>query len=158
MTNPKATALIQNYSDEALWNFINDRNHNLTRAFEPLVELQDENHPKVNKLGEITFSVSERLLVCSIAVAHSLNERSGKKEAQPGRLWRRPRPSAATAKEKYGREGHMKKYVCDICGYVYDPAVGDEEGGIAPGTAFEDLPEDWVCPLCQEGKEVFEIA
>lgn len=79
MTNPKAITLIQNYSDEALWKFINERNHGLTRAFEPIWELQDEAHPEVHKLGEIEFSVSERLLVCSVAVAHSLNERSGKK-------------------------------------------------------------------------------
>ena len=38
----------------------------------------------------------------------------------------------------------MKKYECDTCGYVYDPAVGDPDGGIAPGTAFEDIPDDWV--------------
>ena len=50
----------------------------------------------------------------------------------------------------------MKKYVCSICGYVYDPAVGDEDNGIAPGTAFEDLPEDYVCPLCGASKDVFE--
>lgn len=50
----------------------------------------------------------------------------------------------------------MDSYVCTLCGYVYDPDKGDEDGGIEPGTAFEDLPEDWVCPLCQQGKEVFE--
>jgi len=49
----------------------------------------------------------------------------------------------------------MGKYVCDVCGYVYDPAVGDEENGVEPGTAFEDLPDDWVCPLCGAGKEDF---
>ena len=49
----------------------------------------------------------------------------------------------------------MKKYVCNICGYVYDPAVGDHNIGIAAGTAFEDLPEDWVCPLCASPKEDF---
>ncbi|MEE3444318.1 MAG: rubredoxin, partial [Methanobrevibacter sp.] len=49
----------------------------------------------------------------------------------------------------------MKKYVCDTCGYVYDPEVGDPDNGIAAGTAFEDLPEDWVCPLCGVGKEDF---
>ena len=49
----------------------------------------------------------------------------------------------------------MKKYVCDVCGYVYDPAVGDPDSGIAPGTAFEDLPADWVCPLCGVGKDQF---
>jgi len=49
----------------------------------------------------------------------------------------------------------MKKYECDFCGYIYDPAEGDTARGIAPGTAFEDLPGDWVCPVCGEGKEVF---
>lgn len=52
----------------------------------------------------------------------------------------------------------MKKYVCVICGYVYDPAAGDPDNGIAPGTAFEDLPADWVCPLCGVGKEDFKEA
>ena len=51
----------------------------------------------------------------------------------------------------------MKKYVCVVCGYVYDLAAGDPDAGIAPGTAFEDLPEDWVCPLCSVGKDDFEV-
>jgi rubredoxin len=50
----------------------------------------------------------------------------------------------------------MKKYVCTVCGYVYDPAVGDPENGIAPGTAFENLPDDWSCPECGVGKDSFE--
>ena len=50
----------------------------------------------------------------------------------------------------------MKKYRCVICGYIYDPSEGDPEGGIEPGTAFEDLPDDWVCPLCGAGKQEFE--
>ena len=50
----------------------------------------------------------------------------------------------------------MKKYRCTICDWIYDPAKGDPEGGIAPGTAFEAIPEDWVCPLCGAGKEQFE--
>ncbi|ETA82093.1 MULTISPECIES: rubredoxin [Youngiibacter] len=50
----------------------------------------------------------------------------------------------------------MKSYVCTVCGYVYDPAVGDEENGVAPGTSFDDLPADWVCPLCGVGKDQFE--
>ena len=49
----------------------------------------------------------------------------------------------------------MKKYVCDVCGWVYGPEVGDPEGRIAPGTAFEDIPDDWVCPLCGVGKDEF---
>ena len=49
----------------------------------------------------------------------------------------------------------MKKYVCDVCGWVYDPAVGDPDNGVAPGTAFEGIPDDWVCPLCGVGKDEF---
>lgn len=50
----------------------------------------------------------------------------------------------------------MDKYVCGPCGYVYDPAGGDPENGIVAGTAFADLPEDWVCPVCGAPKEMFE--
>ena len=60
------------------------------------------------------------------------------------------------------------KYVCEVCGYIYDPAEGDPDGGIAPpaegdpdggiapGTAFEDIPDDWVCPICGVGKDSFK--
>ncbi len=50
----------------------------------------------------------------------------------------------------------MKKYVCGVCGYVYDPAVGDPENGVSPGTAFDDLPDDWVCPVCGADKDAFD--
>lgn len=49
----------------------------------------------------------------------------------------------------------MDKYICDVCEWVYDPEVGDPENGIQPGTKFEDLPDDWVCPLCGVGKDQF---
>ena len=49
----------------------------------------------------------------------------------------------------------MQKYVCDVCGYVYDPAEGDPDNGVDAGTAFADLPEDWVCPLCGASKDDF---
>lgn len=51
----------------------------------------------------------------------------------------------------------MKKYICTACGYVYDPEVGDPENGIVAGTPFEALPEEWACPLCGLGKDVFEV-
>ncbi|HEG43517.1 MAG TPA: rubredoxin [Phycisphaerales bacterium] len=51
----------------------------------------------------------------------------------------------------------MKKYECTLCGWVYDPAIGDPDNGVEPGTAFEDVPEDWVCPGCGAGKEDFEV-
>ncbi len=50
----------------------------------------------------------------------------------------------------------MKAYRCIICQYLYDPAAGDPDNGVAPGTPFEDLPDDWVCPLCGAGKDMFE--
>ena len=49
----------------------------------------------------------------------------------------------------------MEKYECTVCGYVYDPVKGDPENGIDMGTPFNKLPEDWVCPQCGVGKEVF---
>ncbi|NYT18522.1 MAG: rubredoxin [Methanobacteriales archaeon] len=50
----------------------------------------------------------------------------------------------------------MQKYICTPCGYVYDPEEGDAMSGVDPGTAFEDLPEDWLCPMCGAGKEMFK--
>ncbi len=50
----------------------------------------------------------------------------------------------------------MDKYKCEVCGYVYDPSAGDPDSGIAPGTPFEQIPEDWECPLCGVTKEMFK--
>ncbi|MBO5239404.1 MAG: rubredoxin [Lachnospiraceae bacterium] len=50
----------------------------------------------------------------------------------------------------------MQKYFCNPCGYTYDPEKGDPEHGIAPGTAFEDIPDDWVCPVCGVSKDMFQ--
>jgi rubredoxin len=50
----------------------------------------------------------------------------------------------------------MDKYVCTICGYVYDPAEGDPDNGVNPGTAWADVPDDWECPICGAGKDAFE--
>lgn len=50
----------------------------------------------------------------------------------------------------------MQKYVCKVCGYVYDPTKGDPDSGAQPGTAFESLPASWVCPVCGAPKSEFE--
>jgi len=50
---------------------------------------------------------------------------------------------------------NMKKYVCTACGYVYEPEQGDPDSGIKPGTPFEELPDDWVCPVCGAAKSLF---
>jgi len=51
----------------------------------------------------------------------------------------------------------MKKYVCNACGWIYDPETGDPDSGIAPGTPFEQLPDSFVCPVCGVGKDMFEV-
>ncbi|HOD28207.1 MAG TPA: rubredoxin [Syntrophales bacterium] len=61
-------------------------------------------------------------------------------------------PPAAPAAEKAAR------YVCSVCGYEYDPEKGDPDSGVSPGTPFEDLPDDWACPVCGAGKSQFEKA
>jgi len=65
------------------------------------------------------------------------------------------RETAITHPKHTIKSTDMKKYVCNVCGYEYDPQVGDPDSGIAPGTAFEDIPADWVCPVCGVGKEDF---
>ncbi len=50
----------------------------------------------------------------------------------------------------------MQKYVCTVCGYIYDPALGDPDNGVQPRTKFEDVPEEWVCPVCGAPKSDFE--
>ena len=54
------------------------------------------------------------------------------------------------------KEENMDKYQCAVCGYIYDPAEGDADSGIERGTSFEDIPDDWVCPICGADKSQFE--
>lgn len=66
---------------------------------------------------------------------------------------RAPKTAPTYIKEEVKK---MDKYICTVCGYVYDPDKGDPESGIKPGTPFEELPDDWVCPVCGAGKDQFE--
>jgi rubredoxin/flavin reductase (DIM6/NTAB) family NADH-FMN oxidoreductase RutF len=66
-----------------------------------------------------------------------------------------PMPVPAPVEEKGGTP-EMQKYKCLVCGYIYDPAQGDPNANIAPGTAFKDLPDTWTCPVCGVGKDQFE--
>jgi len=65
-------------------------------------------------------------------------------------------PETGALRSVHRKEESMAKWECLSCGYIYDPAVGDPEGGIPPGTPFEDLPDDWVCPECGVGRDMFE--
>jgi alkylation response protein AidB-like acyl-CoA dehydrogenase/rubredoxin len=77
----------------------------------------------------------------------ALDNGEPKKEAPPMKKMKRAVPKKAVSSWKY--------HVCNGCGYEYDPSVGDPEGEIAPGTLFENLPEEWICPACGEGKDMF---
>jgi rubredoxin len=59
---------------------------------------------------------------------------------------------------KTGKEKTMEMYKCSVCGYVYDPNSGDPDNGIEPGTSFDELSDDWVCPVCGASKDSFEVA
>jgi flavin reductase (DIM6/NTAB) family NADH-FMN oxidoreductase RutF/rubredoxin len=65
-------------------------------------------------------------------------------------------PTYLENKQEAKKGDTMKKYTCTVCGYVYDPAQGDSDGGIPPGTSFEQLPDDWTCPVCGASKDQFE--
>ena len=68
-----------------------------------------------------------------------------------------PKTAPTYIKEENKKETKgVKKYRCKVCGYVYDPEKGDPDSGIVPGTPFDKLPDDWVCPICGAGKEEFE--
>ena len=61
-----------------------------------------------------------------------------------------------SSSQKMNKGVQMQKYICTVCGYIYDPVEGDPDGGIAPGTAFDDIPDDWRCPTCGVDKSDFE--
>ena len=67
-----------------------------------------------------------------------------------------PKTAPSYVEEKKEGEKNMKKYKCTVCGYVYDPEKGDPESDTPPGTAFEDLPDSWTCPVCGASKDEFE--
>ncbi|HCF50176.1 MAG TPA: High molecular weight rubredoxin [Syntrophomonas sp.] len=69
-----------------------------------------------------------------------------------------PEPSRPVAEKKEAKiaDPRLQKYECPICGYIYDPEAGDPDSGISPGTAFADIPDDWVCPVCGVSKDQFE--
>lgn len=67
-----------------------------------------------------------------------------------------PKTAPSYIEEKKEAAPKMAKYKCTVCGYVYDPELGDPDGGIKPGTSFEEIPDDWVCPVCGAAKSEFE--
>lgn len=67
-----------------------------------------------------------------------------------------PKTAPSYIAEKKEAKPKMAKYECTVCGYIYDPELGDPDSGIKPGTPFEELPDDWVCPVCGAGKDEFK--
>jgi flavin reductase (DIM6/NTAB) family NADH-FMN oxidoreductase RutF/rubredoxin len=67
-----------------------------------------------------------------------------------------PKTAPSYIEERKEKVSKMAKYECTVCGYIYDPKLGDPDGGIKPGTPFEEIPDDWVCPVCGASKDQFE--
>jgi flavin reductase (DIM6/NTAB) family NADH-FMN oxidoreductase RutF/rubredoxin len=67
-----------------------------------------------------------------------------------------PKTAPSYIEERKEKVSKMAKYKCTVCGYIYDPKLGDPDGGIKPGTPFEEIPDDWVCPVCGASKDQFE--
>ena len=67
-----------------------------------------------------------------------------------------PKTAPSYIEERKAVAPKMAKYKCTVCGYIYDPELGDPDGGIKPGTPFEQIPDDWVCPVCGASKDKFE--
>jgi len=67
-----------------------------------------------------------------------------------------PKTAPSYIEERKETVSKMAKYKCSVCGYIYDPQLGDPDGGIKPGTPFEEIPDDWVCPVCGASKDQFE--
>jgi len=67
-----------------------------------------------------------------------------------------PKTAPSYIEERKETVSKMAKYKCTVCGYIYDPQLGDADGGIKPGTPFEEIPDDWVCPVCGASKDQFE--
>jgi flavin reductase (DIM6/NTAB) family NADH-FMN oxidoreductase RutF/rubredoxin len=117
--------------------------------------------------AEVSESIdieTHTLLIAKIVACQTLDENAEPmtyayyRDVKHGRT---PRTAATYIKvepKQQANEGviTVKKYKCIMCGYVYDPAVGDPENGVGSGTAFEDVPDDWVCPDCGAGKDQFE--
>jgi rubredoxin len=82
--------------------------------------------------------------------------RWSKQRFQGRAVWYLARGVVGDAAESDEQEATMAKWRCTLCDYIYDPEEGDPDAGVEPGTAFEDLPDDWVCPDCGAGVEDFE--
>jgi flavin reductase (DIM6/NTAB) family NADH-FMN oxidoreductase RutF/rubredoxin len=102
------------------------------------------------------------LFIGKVVAAEILNEDAPMTYEYYHRVKRGTAPKSAptylepSEKKIYKEEKKMKKYRCTVCGYVYDPATGDPDSGIKPGTPFESIPDDWVCPVCGVDKTMFE--
>lgn len=68
-----------------------------------------------------------------------------------------PNEAMAETSDEESEKSNLPSYVCTVCGYIYDPANGDPDNGVPAGTSFEDIPDDWVCPVCGVEKDMFEL-
>jgi len=108
--------------------------------------------------------ITHTLFVAKIVACETLDDKEPMTYAYYRDIKRGRTPKTAATYIKAKRETElkkgtksMKKYKCLMCGYIYDPQIGDPDNGVEPGTAFENLPDHWVCPECGAGRDEFEL-
>lgn len=135
----------------------NGVNYRLTRSGAPYVTDQTLAYLEARVIQEVDTS-THTIFIGEVTEAEVLKEGTPMTYAYYQQIKRGSVPKTAPAftPEQEERTMPVDKYVCTVCGYVYDPAVGDPENNIPPGTPFEKLPGDWTCPVCGVGKDEFE--
>jgi flavin reductase (DIM6/NTAB) family NADH-FMN oxidoreductase RutF/rubredoxin len=125
----------------------------------PIVEDHTVGYVEAKVMDELDAG-THTIFVAEVTEGQPLNDKEPMTYAYYHQVKRGTTPKAAPTyietKQEEKKGEHMKKYKCTVCGYIYDPAKGDPDGGIAPGTPFEKLPDDWTCPVCGATKDQFE--
>ena len=135
-------------------------NYNIGKTGAPIVMDNTIGYVECEVKGSMDAG-THTLFVGKLVVAEIINNEEPLTYEYYHRVLKGKAPKTATTylkeePDKPKKESKMAKYKCTVCGYIYDPEKGDPDSGIKPGTSFEELPDDWVCPICSVGKDQFE--
>ena len=134
-----------------------DKNYTLSENGFPIVTDNALSYLETKVINEVDVG-THTLFIGELTGADVLKEGEPMTYAYYHQVKRGTTPKSAPSYVEEKKEGksEMAKYKCTVCGYIYDPAAGDPDGGIKPGTPFEEIPDDWVCPVCGASKDQFE--
>lgn len=132
-------------------------NYNIGRTEAPVVIDNAVSYLEAKVTGEMDVG-THTIFVGEVVDAEILSEKACMTYDYYHQVKRGVTPKTAPSYIEENKEvsAKMTKYKCSVCGWIYDPEIGDQQGGMAPGTPFEKLPDDWVCPVCGAAKSDFE--